>query len=376
MYNKKYCSPLFIATISLASGIYIQSFKLFNPILLLLGIVFSCLILLIFAIKNIVSIYTKIFIYSTIFILGSFVLTVQTNKHAILNSKFDGQTLDVIAKVTSKKILTSNKWSDWKEIVELHVQKYKSTETQQYTQADFHLQCYSIKNIDAQVDDTIEFENIKIKIPKDQTLSQNTSYKSYLIKEGFLCSIFLYKIKNIKILHSPKFSIKRWVSNTRNKIYANLQKKMSAPTFTYFSLIFLGNSGHKDIDKLRDTFNYWGLAHYLARAGLHIILFILIWTIFLRLIPIPINFKKVILIIICLIYKFFSWSSIPFTRAFYAFILTEVGKILNFQTNFLHLLSIICMTILLFNPMQLFFLDFQLTFALTFALSYVSKFLH
>jgi competence protein ComEC len=366
--NKKYFSPLIMATIALILGIYAQSFSLFNTACLLAGIVFSSLILIIFAVKRISSVFSKTFAYLTFFILGAYLLVIQNNRYNLMCSEFDGKTLDLIAKVTSKKKPYANKW---KEILELSVEQYREEGEQAYNQTNFNLQCYSTQNTNIQVDDIIKLEDIKIRVPE----AKSGSYKNYLIKEGFLCSIFLYK-KITNIIHSPKFSIKRWISNTKNKLCTSLQSKITLGTFTYFSLIFLGNSGRKDADKLRSKFNHWGISHYLARSGLHIILLILIWTFFLRFIPVTLNFKKLFLIFICLIYSIFSWSSIPFARAFYAFIITEVGKILNFQTNFLHILSIICMTVLLFNPMQLFFLDFQLTFALTFALSFVSKFLN
>jgi competence protein ComEC len=310
--------------------------------------------------------------------LGAFVLTLQKSQHAELMQQFDGKLINIIARVTDKQILPASERRDWKEIIKINVKRVSIIEqaANNYQKANFNLQCYSLANTNTEVDDIIEIKNVKIKVPKDQSLSQNTSYKNYLIKEDLLSSLFFYKSRCIKILYTPKLSINRWLWNIKNNTYQRLKQKISPIVFTYFSLMFLGNTQHKNIDSMRHTFSYWGLSHYLARSGLHIVLFILIWTFLLRLIPISIRFKRSLLILICLIYKLFSWTSLPFTRAFYAFILTEIGKIFNFQTDFLHLLSIVCLTILLFNPMQLFFLDFQLTFALTFALAFVSNYMH
>ncbi len=384
-------------------------------------------------IKNFYSNFTQAFTCIIFFTLGSFALTWQKNQYSTMIQEFDGKKLDLIAKVTNKILLPADKSGDrhgcWKEILEITVWQAKDVtpfceikkpnlpargecflqaapfDTPHnarhsgraakknvsnhagikfasnciapcYKKTNFNLQCYSTSNSCVQVDNIIEIQDVKIKVPQDQSLSQNSSYKNYLIKENLLASVFFYKNKNIKILRTPKFSFKRLIWNIQVNTYQRLQQKMHPTVFTYFSLMFLGNTHHKNIDSMRNTFNYWGLSHYLARSGLHIVLFILIWTIFLQLIPISIRFKRSLLIIICITYKLFSWTSLPFTRAFYAFILTEIGKIFNLQTNFLHLLCIVCMTILLFNPMQLFFLDFQLTFALTFALAFVSKYMH
>ena len=388
MTKNKEFSPFIVATFVFLFGIYAQSYDIFSPIILLIILGIFTPILFISAIKNFRSKFTQTFACVIFFALGAFSLTWQKNQHATLTQEFDGRKLDLTAQVTNKILLPTSKPSDWKEIIEINVLQTKDTTAQDnealrtekcaescYKKVNFNLQCYSTSKTRIQVDDIIELQDVKIKVPQDKSLSQNTSYKNYLIKENLLASVFFYKNKNITILRSPKFSIKKFIWNIQANTYERLQQKIHPTVFTYFSLMFLGNTHHKNIDSMRNTFNYWGLSHYLARSGLHIVLFILIWTIFLQLIPISIRFKRSLLIIICVTYKIFSWTSLPFTRAFYAFILTEIGKIFNLQTDFLHLLSIVCMTILLFNPMQLFFLDFQLTFALTFALAFVSKFI-
>jgi competence protein ComEC len=158
----------------------------------------------------------------------------------------------------------------------------------------------------------------------------------------------------------------------RNDVYQAIRTKLSPLTADYFGLIFLGNKQQESAHTLRTMFSYWGLSHYLARSGLHIILFIMLWSFFFRIIPLHGSIKRVMLVVICVVYDFLSWSSIPFARAYYAFLLMKGGELLYQQINYLHILSIVCLSILLFNPMQLFFLDFQLTFALTFTLVFLS----
>lgn len=373
MIKSKNITPLLPSLVALALGIYLQSFKLFNIIFLLATVILCTILLIFYAIKQLNSILIQILISITFFALGAFLFTIQTKQHENLCKKFNNKTLNLIAQVTDKKISSKINSSNWGEILEIKVSEVCDTNRSDFKRVNFSLLCYLKNKIVVQVDDIIKIDCVKISIPQNQTLNENNTYQNYLIKEDLLSSIFLHGPVKVKILNSPKFSIRRFLWNIKNNIYEKLSKKMSTLTFNYFSLIFLGNTQHENIDKIRNTFSYWGISHYLARSGLHIILFILMWTILLRLIPISLTLKKLILILICLAYKLFSWASIPFTRAFYAFILTEIGKILNFETDFLHILSLICLLILLLNPMQLFFLDFQLTFALTFALALSSR---
>jgi competence protein ComEC len=259
------------------------------------------------------------------------------------------------------------------EILELDVFQITPQQTQQPHAVSFKLQCSLPKPTKFQVGDHLTIKNIIIKPPYMQTLSKNPSFGDYLIKEGFLGSIFLSYKKQPLLVSRPAWSINRWFWNLRNTTYQSIMRQLSPQSACYFSLIFLGKKDPEFTDDLRRTFNYWGLSHYLARSGIHIILFILIWQFFLGLLPIHLTYKRILLILICGTYGILSWASTPFIRAYYSFLIIESGKIKNFQPNYFHLLTLMCIVMLLFNPKQLFSLDFQLTFGLTFALVWLAQ---
>jgi predicted membrane metal-binding protein/preprotein translocase subunit YajC len=228
--------------------------------------------------------------------------------------------------------------------------------------------CYLRRKTQYAVGDTIMLTSVTLKPAPTATINGNPSYSDYLLKEHIIGSLFLPTIRPLSRIHHPHHSMRFWLWNLRHTTYKNCMHNLSPTAAAYMGLIFFGNKQQKNIETMRTVFNYWGLAHYLARAGLHIILFIMIWTFILGLMPIHITFKRWILILLCILYDMMSWSSIPFTRAYYAFLIMESGKVWRQTTNSLHILTLMCLCILLFNPLQLFFLDFQLTFGLTFAL--------
>lgn len=303
--------------------------------------------------------------------LGAFCLSLQIKTYSDPFVILQGQNLKLIATISDKKFLPQKNKFDMAETLSIDIE---SVETLNIKSVKCSLVCYSRYKTNFQVDDVISLNNVKIKTVENDSLSGNTSFQNYLFKEGFLASIFLTKDQDITLLERPKYSFNRWLWNLKTRIYNELAAKMDKQTFTYFALIFLGNTQQPEITQMRETFNYWGLSHYLARSGLHIVLFILIWTFLFRFIPIRLRWKQFILILICIIYKLLSWSSIPFIRAFYVFLLMEGGKLLDLQTHFLHLLSIVCILVLVSNPLQLFFLDFQLSFGLTFTLSWALRY--
>ena len=217
--------------------------------------------------------------------------------------------------------------------------------------------------------DTIIIKNIMLKKTQGTSMSDKPIFADYLLKEDALSSLFIDQQNSYTLQSRPTWSFNRWLWTKKMNLYHACKQKLSYTTFTYFSLIFLGNKYFAKYDSLRALFNQWGLAHFLARSGLHIVLFIFMWTFLLNLMPLPLQWKRIILICCCFCYCMLSWISISFIRAFFVFILTQLGALLARPTHFLHLLTLTCLLILLFNPIQLFFLDFQLTFGLTFTLA-------
>ncbi len=62
-----------------------------------------------------------------------------------------------------------------------------------------------------------------------------------------------------------------------------------------------------------------------------------------------------------------------YARALYTFILYKICILHKRPSHLVYLLSLVCFFVLLDNPMQLFFLDFQLSFTLTFALAWFNQ---
>lgn len=360
--------PLLFPLLSFIVGIFWQQFYQYNTAAILVTVVLLFILLTFLAIKKFELEKLQIFSCFLFFFCGALLLQNQKNRHKFLLKKFENKKIDVIAIIKDKEKIVDKKF---KEIVKIHIQQIKETEQKEYQKTDFELLCYTSTTTKANIDDSIEIKNLYITTPKASSNGfKFVTFDDYLTKENLLATVFKYKL-NYKPISSPKYSFSRWVLNKRNYIFQKIKQKTSSQTFCYFSSIFLGNKKNNNMSDLRETFNYWGISHHLARAGLHISLFILIWKFLLNLLPFTIYLKQILLVLICLIYQQLSWVSIPFVRAFYIFIFYEIGKFLNQQTNFLHLLTFLCMLLLLFNPIQLLFLDFQLSFALTFALGWL-----
>jgi hypothetical protein len=231
----------------------------------------------------------------------------------------------------------------------------------------FSLQIYTPHVHPVLVGDFIQINNVHIK------KTSGSSFDRYLMKEGIGATLFLDHFSHI-LISRPTFSFLRFVSDTKLRIFDRLQNKMSRENFALFSSLFLGSRSFNKqyIRQLSDRFQEWGISHYLARSGLHLTIFTFVWYALLRLIPLSLFIKQLLLIALSLAYLLFSWTSISFLRALYSFLIYGFCNLFMIRSHFLSILALVSFIVLLLNPVQLFFLDFQLSFLLTFALAWIS----
>lgn len=360
-------SPLLWALIGVVGGIYLQS--IINaeiPFFVVPGIVTVLTIFL--ALKSGRMLFLLVAIILTGSWFGAFLSALQTSTYQQTRAIFEGNN----AISLQATVADIEPWpSVWKgKMLKLTIDN--PTGTKEAVANGYAATCF-FRHTDKtfRVGDKIQAINLSCKKEEKNDSSHTSSYTNYLLKEGVLFSCFLLTDEHLSLIRRPNIHLKRWLWEWRQAMYEKLEKILDKKTFKYLALIFLGNKKQDDIDTMRTVFNRWGLAHYLARAGLHIVIFIFLWTLLLRLIPIHLILKRIFLLLLCIFYDLLSWSSIPFCRAFYAFVFANMGLLSYRSVNTIHLLSLICMFILLFNPIQLFFLDFQLTFALTFLLLFL-----
>lgn len=280
--------------------------------------------------------------------------------------QLSGHYLYLVGIVTDKKILAHTRYQEFL-TVKLEGGKHEKLFTGQ--RLDAQIGVYSQCTSNTSLGDKILLKKISIK-PTSKTISPDDVS---LAKQNIAATIFISNTWQCRILEKEHNSIWFKLWEWREKTYNRLIKKLSPINGAYVGLLFFGNKQHTAITQLQDVFSYWGLSHYLARSGLHIVLLISMWFIFLRFIPIHIKLKNLILCLFLILYLICSWDSTSFLRALFVFLLTQGGLWLERETETLYLLSIICIGMTLHNPLLIFYLDFQLTFGLTFGLLSFSK---
>jgi ComEC/Rec2-related protein len=285
-------------------------------------------------------------------------------QHAQFTESVQGNTFDAIATITSTDAIDHPFYST---CISLELISLRKKSSKQWVSCNKVIQIYTRKSADLRsvlVGDTVGINDITFK------KMNNADFGKHLLKEGIAATLFIPDCLLVHI-HRPEKSSKRMLFYMRQRIVDALKHRIDPRTYQLFISIFLGNKQSPKYlsEKTKEHFNTWGVTHYLARSGLHMVIFIIIWQFLFSFLPLPRLLKEIVLMLLCILYCMLSWASVSFNRAFLTCILYRTCTLLRLQTNFLHLLTIVCLLILVENPLHLFFLDFQLSFGLTWALA-------
>ncbi len=351
--------PLLLATLFLIAGISWQSWLQHS------WFVAGVVVLTLTTTLSLCTQKTRYLLFFATFTLGGLVYQKQIADHDVFFHSISSQKTTCIATIIAEESDIFNPRIKQTLLVRLEKIYTDIPTPGNWRRVNTRLQLQLARQADVHTGDTIAITEIPIK------KTSHDSFNFYLIKEGIATAVFLPKLPYILIAR-PRFSIRRIVWNLKTDMLYRIKEKLSPKTFALFSSIFLGNRHivKKEMDTIKEYYKTWGISHHLARAGLHLIIFITLWGLLLNLAPLPLLYKQLGLLIICTIYLFLSWTSIPFIRAFFTLVLYKLCTISKVSTNTVHALTIVTFFTLLTNPAQLFFLDFQLSFGITGALAW------
>lgn len=351
-------SPLFLITLSFIIGI------IFHTLLIPLSIMCATFICCMLFLQQQHTLLKQLALYSFFACAGAWLHHKELRDYDNFYTVFENKKITVTGTVIDKNEVVSH----YKKLDTISV-AIDTIATEHLTQVcNKTMLFYTKSNTSFLVGDTITFYDVMCKRPSNQ------DFQRYQIKEQIVATIFddapKYSINN-----HPTWSLRNWIWNQKKRILDSLASKFSHNTFRFFTSLFLGNRAcvKTSLEDTNEQFKIWGISHFLARSGLHLALFLFIWNTIFCIIPMPLIIKQLIVTLLSCIYFILTWTSAPFTRSFALFL---VGKLCLFtKTSFhlLHYVTLVCFCFLMYCPLYLFFLDFQLSFALTFALAWLNQ---
>jgi predicted membrane metal-binding protein len=268
---------------------------------------------------------------------------------------YNSYTLNIRGTITDLEHLNV----DNKERITLYTQETQNGPRDDWQKSGNYLTAYITSQEALQVGDVIEIQEASCAQLTDQN-------RKLFRRRGIVAQV--YRTRKIQILSRPTISFKRLLYIFKNYTAHQLKEKLSPQTHNLFSTIFLGKRTLDNNDNIDDYFGYWGLNHYLARAGLHLAFLFLMLNLFTSLFMLPASKKACANLGICIGYYCLTWTNIPFMRALTVIVGQQICTILSIPINSIHLLNLAFLLYILSNPGGIFYLDVQLTFAITYAI--------
>ncbi|MEN8124613.1 MAG: ComEC/Rec2 family competence protein [Bacteroidota bacterium] len=194
------------------------------------------------------------------------------------------------------------------------------------------------------------------------------NYKKYLQKQQIYHKIKLEN-KEVFLLTEERQTIKGLASKVRNKINRNLLKhNFSEDQMAIINALLLGQ--RQNISKnLYDNYKNAGAVHILAISGLHIGIILLILNFLLKPIELIKNgkiIKFILLVLLLWAFAFLAGMSASIVRAVTMFTALAIGLTFKRRANGNNALVISMFFLLLFHPIYLFDVGFQMSYLAVF----------
>lgn len=218
-----------------------------------------------------------------------------------------------------------------------------------------------------------KFQDIKSSLNPHQF-----NYKNYLAKQGIYQQVYATK-QELLLLDQTSTSFLGFIAALRLKIQQSLQQyDFSEDELAVMNALLLGQ--RQEISKeLSDNYSKAGAIHILAVSGLHVGIILLILSFVLK--PLErVNKGKLIKLVLVIIFLWFfavlAGMSASVTRAVTMFSAIALGQFFNKRNAVEHSLIFSMFIILLWKPLFLFDVGFQLSYTAVFGIIWVQPVLY
>ena len=203
--------------------------------------------------------------------------------------------------------------------------------------------------------------NANIEDVPEKTNFYSFDYKKYNENREIFKKITINEIYEIKNIDSVYFKF----LTLRNKLSLKINKELTFDKSGYFQALIFGDKGYLLKDDI-NSFKNLGTSHLLAISGLHIgILISLIYFVLLKF-RVSVDYTEKFILIIIPLYMLLSGASASVLRAGFMIIFYILLRRKNIDK--LGSLLFTFLILLMYNPLLIFNIGFQLSFLITFCL--------
>jgi ComEC/Rec2-related protein len=186
----------------------------------------------------------------------------------------------------------------------------------------------------------------------------NNPYAQYLQKQHIWATSFL--------TDQRFFVARKNSSHWYEKIFTKLERLHDKPVSYLYNPLFLGKKEKDSCSlEMQHLSTYWGIAHHMARSGIHLVTLIGFFIVLFHYARIRTRFRFLIYLLLAIFYWHISIDSISFLRSLTMIAIQMITKFHKYQYSSIHAFALTTLLFVMHNPLLVLFLDFQLSFGIT-----------
>ena len=188
-----------------------------------------------------------------------------------------------------------------------------------------------------------------------------------------------YSMKDLDIPCFEKLNVKKTfsentlqkINNYREKILGVHSQYLSSPNLEILGGIVFGDDAVPPPRNIKQSFINSGLLHILAASGMNVGFIYSFFFLIMNFIRVPFRINNCICILAVLTYVLMTGLGASVVRAALMLLFVLIGKLIERDAHNISLLSFIAFLMLLYNPMYLNDVSFQLSFVVTFGILFM-----
>ena len=165
------------------------------------------------------------------------------------------------------------------------------------------------------------------------------------------------------------------INDYREKIINLHSKYLESPNLEILGGIVFGDDAVSPPDNIKQSFVNSGLLHILAASGMNVAFIFSFFFLFLSLLRVNYKVNVSIGIVMVFVYSLMTGLGASVVRATCMLVFVLIGKLIDRDANSISLLAFVAFLMLIYNPMYINDVGFQLSFIVTFGLLVMTPYL-
>ena len=363
--------PTFFVTLFFVCGLIIGKFFPIQPAYLIFCSIISILTtFILYKIKSDKTNYLILFSILTLGILSqSFVSSDYLYSQKIIASIPPDTKISITAKISDESLRPNKNFIDLKNvIIRSNKIDYLLPDKIRLSLTGDAKKKYDLSN--AIVGDPIELENAVL-LPLEPISNPDIfDYKAYLKANGIAGITLCWDAENINILSKENKNLSRYffyiIRDTRKYILSNIDVNYDQQSAPVFKAFLLGDAYYFTDSQNQDFINT-GIMHIFAVSGLHVSLILSIFLIFFSILRIPRKTNYILCLIIIFIFTALTNFKPAINRTSIMCCCFLIAAISKYEVESITSLFFSALIILLFDPLAMDQISFQLSFIAAFS---------